>query len=1006
MSMRIKHKGRCINPNKPLTFYFNGRAMRGFDGDSLASALLANDQMMVGRSFKYHRPRGIVSNGPEEPNALFGTGSKGKFVPNQRASSVRLYHGLEVYSQNHWPSLHFDIAAINNMLSRFLPAGFYYKTFIHPRIFWKYIYEPVIRRISGLGKAPTHPDEDSYEHFYYFVDVLIIGGGMAGVMAAKTAVDAGAKVLLVEQRPKCGGQMIIDGEKIDGNDAEIWIKNTLENLENKDNFTLKTQTTCAGIFDHGYGLCVEKIDNAIADMSARRERLWRVRAQKIITAAGAIERPLCFPGNDIPGIFLAGAARDYLTNYGVGIGQNIAIVTNNDSAYKTALSLKKAGLSISAIIDARAQLSGTLPHITEKEGIRIYKNAAIAHVYGKKRVRGAKITKFTNNAEKIADIACDAIAMSGGWSPTVHHWAHTGGKLLWDEILACFRPDHDKPPLNHDGTKLVIPIGACDGNFSAHSTILQAQSATLSILKTIGFKDNLEMPPCPKMNHNTEAPLLPVWLMPENASYKMRKKIWVDYQNDVKATDIELAAREGYESVEHTKRYTTLGMATDQGKLSNINGLALLSKAMGNTIPNTGTTTFRPPYSPITLGAIAGEAHNNIFQPTRRSPLHEWHDENGAYWEPVSTWRRPYTYLQKNEEISDAVTREVLNTRTNIGLLDASTLGKLIVKGKDAGKFLDMLYTNMMSNLKIGQCRYGLMCNENGFLMDDGVVVRLDEESFLCHTTTGGADTIHAHMEKWLQTQWWDWKVWVLNASEQFAQIGIAGPKARKLLEKIGVMDVSAQSLPFMHFAKGKLGGIEARVFRISFSGELSYEIAVPSSYGLNFWKILYDAGQEFGIMPYGTEALHVMRAEKGFIMIGDETDGTVTPQDLGLNWLISRKKDDYIGKRAQARAYLTTPDRWHLVGLKTLDGSVLAEGAYAFTAQQNQNNQQNVIGRVTSTYYSPTLGYGIALGLVQKGKTRMGEIVNFSASGTKKATKTQIISPIFYDIEGTKQNV
>jgi sarcosine oxidase, subunit alpha len=496
-----------------------------------------------------------------------------------------------------------------------------------------------------------------------------------------------------------------------------------------------------------------------------------------------------------------------------------------------------------------------------------------------------------------------------------------------------------------------------------------------------------------------------VWVMPQGAGIKLRSKMWLDYQNDVKVSDVQLAAREGYESVEHTKRYTTLGMATDQGKLSNINGLAVLSQSLNEDIPQVGTTTFRPPYTPVTLGTLAGEARGEIFQPLRRTPMHAAHEAAGAYFEPVGLWRRPYCFLRAGEDHAAAVSREVLNTRNNLGLLDASTLGKIIVKGPDAGRFLDMLYTGVMSTLPVGKCRYGLMCNEQGFLSDDGVVARIAEDTWLCHTTSGGADRIHAWMEDWLQCEWWDWQVYTANVTEQYAQVAVVGPNARKLLQVLGGMDVSAEALPFMTFADGTLGGFPVRAYRISFSGELSYEIAVPASHGAAFWDVLMREGAALGAMPYGTEALHIMRAEKGFIMIGDETDGTVIPQDLGLSWAISKKKDDYLGKRGQARNHLASADRWRLVGLETLDGSVIPDGAYAVADGVNANGQRNTEGRVTSTYYSPTLKRGIAMGLVHRGPERMGETVAFNTV-TGGTVKARIVDPVFYDKQGAKQNV
>ncbi|MDB9852447.1 sarcosine oxidase subunit alpha family protein, partial [Amylibacter sp.] len=497
-----------------------------------------------------------------------------------------------------------------------------------------------------------------------------------------------------------------------------------------------------------------------------------------------------------------------------------------------------------------------------------------------------------------------------------------------------------------------------------------------------------------------------IWQMPQGMSVKLQAKTFLDYQNDVKVSDVRLAAREGYESVEHTKRYTTLGMATDQGKLSNINGLAILADSLNAEIPNVGTTTFRPPYHPISMGSIAGDARGELFKPIRKSPIHNWIEANGGFFEPVADWRRPYCFQQNDEPVKDAVKREILNTRTNVGLLDASTLGKIIVKGPDAGKFLDMLYTNLMSNLKIGHCRYGLMCTENGFLSDDGVVARLDENTYLCHTTSGGSDRIHAWMEEWLQTEWWDWKVYTANVTEQYAQIAVVGPNSRKLLEKLGGMDVSPEALPFMRFTEGTLGGIKVRPFRISFSGELSYEIAVSASDGQAFWNICMEAGKEFGIQPYGTECLHVMRAEKGFIMIGDETDGTVIPQDLNMQWAISKKKDDFLGKRAHLRSHMSDPSRWKLVGLKTVDPNVIIpDGAYATDGKIRDSGVKNMIGRVTSTYFSPTLNRSIAMGLVEFGPDRMGEIIDFPTLDGK-IIKAEICNQVFLDPEGERQNV
>jgi sarcosine oxidase subunit alpha len=550
---------------------------------------------------------------------------------------------------------------------------------------------------------------------------------------------------------------------------------------------------------------------------------------------------------------------------------------------------------------------------------------------------------------------------------------------------------------------MVIAAGAANGALDDAAVLADGHAAGLAAVKASGAKAKKAAPPV--VADPIAYAVEPIWVMPQGAGPDLRAKMWLDYQNDVKVSDVQLAAREGYESVEHTKRYTTLGMATDQGKLSNINGLAVLSQALNEDIPQVGTTTFRPPYTPVTLGALAGEARGDIFQPLRRTPIQGWHDAAGAYFEPVGLWRRPYCFPRGAETHEQAVHREILNVRKALGLLDASTLGKIIVKGPDAGRFLDMLYTGVMSTLPIGKCRYGLMCSESGFLMDDGVVARIDEDTWLCHTTSGGADRIHGHMEDWLQCEWWDWQVFTANVTEQYAQVAVVGPNARKLLEKLGGMDVSKEALPFMTWADGTLGGFPVRAYRISFSGELSYEIAVPASHGLAFWTACVAAGEGLGLMPYGTEALHVLRAEKGFIMIGDETDGTVIPQDLGLAWAISKKKPDYLGKRGQERQFLASGDRWRLVGLETLDGSVIPDGAYAVADGNNPNGQRNVQGRVTSTYFSPTLGRGIAMGLVRHGPDRMGETVEFPKVGGG-SVMARIVDPVFYDKDGEKQNV
>ncbi len=1003
MSHRLSSGGRLINRANPVSFAFNGRTMRGFEGDTLASALLGEDQMLMGRSFKYHRPRGVVASGAEEPNALVGLGRDHSYEPNARATTTELFEGLEAETQNHWPSLEFDIGAINARLSRFLPAGFYYKMFLWPRSFWKHVYEPFIRESAGLGKPPKRRDKDHYEHFNVTTDVLVVGGGIAGLTAAMAAGEAGSQVLLVEQTAHWGGRAPVDGPQIDDMAPNAWVTQVVSALQAMPNVEMRNRCMGAGVYDHGYALLSERISDHAPDKAGPRQRLWKVRAAQIITATGAIERPLSFAGNDLPGVMLASAVRDYIVNFGVAPGKRTVVVTNNDDAYRTALTLKAAGLEVPAILDAREDATGALDEDARAAGIRVITGRGIASVIGKGRVEVVHVCAQDSDGADYEAIEADCVAMSGGWSPVVHLWSHAGGKLTWDEADAHFRPDPDRAPKGASGEVFVRTAGTASGALTTEDALVDANRTGQAAAMALGHKAR---GPAPRAEPESRQVTAPIWLMPENAPYEKRAKSWLDFQNDVKVSDVELAAQEGYESVEHTKRYTTLGMATDQGKLSNINGLAVLAKSLGVAIPDVGTTTFRPPYTPVPLGAISGEAQGALFQPIRKTPIHDWHEANGAHFEPVGQWRRPYAFPKSGESVEDAVAREVTTTRQSVGLLDASTLGKLIVKGPDAGRFLDMLYTNMMSTLKVGKCRYGLMCSENGFLIDDGVVARIDEHTWLCHTTSGGADSIHGAMEEWLQTEWWDWKVYVANVTEQFAQIGVVGPKAREVLDAVSAsFDLSKDGLPFMGWVEGSLGGIPARVFRISFSGELSYEIAVPANHGRAFWDMMLEAGNPHGITPYGTEALHIMRAEKGFIMIGDETDGTVIPQDLGLNWAISKKKDDYLGKRAQMRSHMTDPLRWKLVGLETLDGSVLPDGAYAVDEGDTVNGQRNTQGRVTSSYHSPTLGRGIAMGLVERGPDRMGEVVNFPAlDGSPQ--EARIVSPVFYDPDGEKQNV
>ncbi len=1003
MSTRISKGGRLLDRNKRLSFAFNGRNLFGFQGDTLASALLANDQVLIGRSFKYHRPRGFVSSGVEEPNALMSLGHGGNFEPNRSATTVELVDGIEAVSQNHLGSLEWDLGFINNFFAKIFPAGFYYKTFMKPRFAWKHLFEPIIRNAAGLGRAPSLPDETAYDYFYAHVDILVIGAGMAGLLTTYELAKSGLNVLLVEQKHYFGGYALSDDFEVEGVAVSKWLENMERELANLDNVQVKKNFTAIGLHDHGYLIGCENLEVAEKmGRSAIRHRLWRLRIKQIVLATGAIERPLIFAGNDIPGVMLSSAALDFYKLYGVSPGDRTVVVTNNDSAYLTAINLHNAGLSVPVIIDVREGSSGDLSDSLRSMGIRIEYGKGIASVLGKKRVKAVELCSLTGEGSVQETIECDSVIMSGGWSSTVHLWSHCGGRLIWNDDLDTFLPDASKPPIDENGEDFIGVVGSASGSFWPSEIIQNVKETVSKIQKK--FQISKMRSSSISIQEIKYGDSSSKYFTPEGAGEKLKSKCFVDFQNDVKLSDLRLAMQEGYESVEHLKRYTTLGMATDQGKLSNINGLKYLADLVGREINEVGTTTFRPPYTPISLGSIAGEARKGLFKPVRKTMLHPWHEANGASWEPVGDWRRPYAYLKKNETIEQAVLREVTNTRNALGILDASTLGKIIVSGPDAANFLDLMYTNMISTLQVGRCRYGLMCNENGFLFDDGVVVRLAEETFLCHTTTGGADRVYSWMEEWHQTEWWNKRMFIQNVTEQYTQITIAGPKSRLLLEGLGGLDVSREALKPLGYLEGELAKIKARVFRISFSGELSFEIAVPNQFGLEFWEKCLETGSQFGISPYGTEALHVMRAEKGFIMIGDETDGTVIPQDLNLGWAVSKKKKDFIGKRAQERIFMNDPNRKTLVGLSLQNSSEkIPDGASAILGGVGQAGD-NVIGHVTSTYFSPTLDKPIAMALLKDGKNLLGQTIEIPVE-SEKILKAIVIEPKFYDVEGNRQN-
>jgi sarcosine oxidase, subunit alpha len=999
---RLATGGSRIDRSRKVNFSFDGKDVAGFAGDTVASAVLASGQKVFGRSFKYHRPRGLVGLGSEEMNALVGVGLANRHEPNLRATQVEVFDGLSAISQNRWPSLKFDVGAINSKFSRFLPGGFYYKTFMWPKSFWKHIYEPLIRKSAGLGKAPQGRDPDVYEHMHVHADVMVVGGGIAGLVAAEAAAAAGAKVLLCDENPELGGIADLTAGRIDGESVEDFAIATAARVCALPNVHVLKRTTVVGHFHQNYLMAHERVgdhDPALLRDGAPRHRLWKIRAGHVILATGALERPIAFANNDRPNITMASAVRGMVGRYGVAPGNTGIVFTNNDDAYLTAFALKKAGVTVQ-VVDSRARADGDLVKRAIADGIDVSLSSVVSAVEGTLEVKAAKIAAYRKGQGRVITerrVDCDFIAMSGGWNPALHLWCHNGGKIKFDDSLQGFRP------LSH--TDAISAVGGANGTMGVAETLVEAQAAGEAAAKSVLKKAKAVK----AVKHAVEEPsrgaLESLWFAPATGPYNEGNKHFIDFQNDVTAADLELAQREGYESVEHTKRYTTFGMATDQGKTSNLNGLGVLSEATGKTIPEIGVTTFRPPYTPYSFGSIAGAHTGSLFLPVRRTSIFQWHTDHGAIFEPVGQWRRAYTYPQMSEDKHASITREIQCVRNSVGLLDASTLGKIEIKGPDAAEFLDRMYTNMFSSLKVGRCRYGLMMNELGFLTDDGVTVRLAEDHFLMHTTSGGADRIAAWLEEWLQTEWTHYKVFVTPVTEQWAQFAIAGPKARAVLEKLlPDFDVSNEAFPHMSFKQGHLGEYPVRIYRISFSGEMSYEVATPSNLGLGLWNAILAAGADDGLSAYGTEALHVLRAEKGYIVIGDETDGTTTPIDVGMEGMVSKKKADFLGKRSLEQSYLKGTNRKQLVGLLTEDpNDVLPDGAYAVRVVKDRPPME-MIGQVTSSYMSPTLGRSIAMALIENGRTRMGETISFPLEGGK-VMKAVITDTVFYDKEGGRIN-
>ncbi|PRY95733.1 sarcosine oxidase subunit alpha [Hasllibacter halocynthiae] len=993
---RIAGKGR-FDHGGPVRFTFDGKRYEGRRGDTIASALLAHGVHLMGRSFKYHRPRGPVCAGTEEPNALVETSrGKGRFEPNTRATAQELREGLEVRSQNRIGSLAFDLQAVNDLVHPLFSAGFYYKTFMWPRSFWDRVYEPVIRRAAGLGRAPDAPDPDRYAHRNLHTELLVIGAGPAGLAAALAAARAGAEVTLVDEHAEMGGALLSDPDVvIDGKPAWDWLAAALAELDRLGVRRL-TRTTAIGYYHQNFvGLCQKLTDHLDEPPEgAPRERMWHVRAVRVILAQGALEKPLVFDGNDRPGVMLAGAAQTYLNRYGVLVGDTPAIVTSHDSAYHAAFDLADAGAKVAAIVDVRAAPGEGVLVEARRRGIEVLTSHTVTGTNGRLRVKSLRVAPVSGGRVGAArTIACDCVLMCGGWTPSLHLFSHTKGTLKWDEALDAFLPDRSAEECHI--------AGAGRGLWGYGAALADGAEIGVTAARALGLDAEAAAPVVERDRTGTGETFKE---LPTDGDAG-RKRAFVDFQNDVTAKDIRLAVKEGMRSIEHVKRYTTNGMATDQGKMSNVNGLMIASDAVGKAPPQVGLTTFRPPYTPTTFGAFAGYHRGRHFEVTRRTPIDPWAEAHGAAFEPVSLWRRAWYFPKAGEDMDAAVARECAATRGSVGIFDASTLGKIEVQGPDAVEFMNRMYTNPWTKLGIGRARYGLLLGEDGYIRDDGVIGRLGEDLFHVTTTTGGAARVLNMMEDYIQTEWPDLKVWLTSTTEQWATVALNGPNARRVLEPlVEGQDLSAEAFPHMSVAECTVAGFPARLFRISFTGELGFEINVPARHGLALWEALMKEGERYDICPYGTETMHVLRAEKGFIIVGQDTDGTVTPDDAGLSWAIGKKKADFVGMRSLRRPDLVAEGRKQLVGLMTEDGDVKLDEGAQVVADPEQALPMKMIGHVTSSYYSAALGRHFAMALVEGGRDLEGRDVFVpTPEGIRRATVT---TTAFYDPAGERLKV
>ena len=973
-------KGGRIDRSKRVSARFDGKPLAGFAGDTLASALLANDRLLVGRSFKYHRPRGLIAAGIEEPNGLFTIGEGAATEPNVAATVVELIDGLVASTQNAWPSADFDVMAVNSILAPMFQSGFYYKTFMGPRKGSWMFYEPFIRKAAGLGKATDQRDPDRYDMRYAFCDVLVIGSGPAGLAAALTAGRSGARVVLAEQDTEFGGSLL------SGSDAEheAWRVACVDELKSLPNVEAFTRTTVQGLYDGNLAVLVENRSHLRPDARKGQARmlLTQLRAKTIVMATGAIERPLVFSNNDRPGVMLASALRSYANRFAVAPEKRAVIAANNDSAYATALDLAAAGVAVT-VADHRAAVSADILARAGAKGIAIFPGSGIVDVEGSKAVKAVKL-----GGAHAVTVECDVVGMAGGWSPVVHLSSHGGIKPKYDEAVAGFVPGGF--PSSHFGA------GAMMGTFGLSAAIAEGANAGASAASASGFGKTR---PVFAPEHVTDRryAILPTWAPPQMG----KGKAFVDFQSDVTLKDVKTAHQEGYRSVEHLKRYTTLGMGTDQGKTSNINALALMAEYRGITIPEAGTTTFRPPYAPLTMGAIAGRTVGSHFRPVRRSPLNDWHEKNGATFIDAGIWKRAWYYAWAGSSPETAYVKEMELVRKGVGLADVSTLGKIDIQGPDAAEFLNRVYVNGFAKLPVGKVRYGVMLNDDGIVLDDGTTARISDTQFYMTTTTAQAGEVMSWLEYLLQCHWTDLNVQVASLTDEWAGMAVSGPKAREALQlAFPDADLSNEALPYMGCRDIVFEGVTVRLLRMSFSGELAYEVHVAADYAISLWEHILKAAASTGIKPYGLEALASLRIEKGHVA-GLELDHRNTLDDLGLGKMAGKEKD-YVGRALRFREDCQAPERWSLVGLELMEpDKKLRGGAILFAATDEIKGHGR--GYITSVTWSTELNKFIALGLYHGGLKHEGEEIIAAFPLKNEQARLKIVSPHFIDHEGAR---